>query len=181
MSASFDVVPGWQIQWQTDGTSLAIAVTGSVAAWTQLMNANAADLGMNETQFSSPNGFPDEGLALHRFRHLEHDVPQRRPADPSHRKSARQAEDPLRKVHLVSLAPKEERAVAAFDDRNLMSGEKPIHRLLIEEILQLELVDGQATVPASGRPGLATRWGAVHWAYTCTVRPTSSSSPRKAS
>ena len=28
VSASFDVVPGWQIQWQTDGTSLAIAVTG---------------------------------------------------------------------------------------------------------------------------------------------------------
>jgi hypothetical protein len=28
VSAPFDVVPGWQIQWQTDGTSLAIAVTG---------------------------------------------------------------------------------------------------------------------------------------------------------
>jgi hypothetical protein len=28
VSAPFDVVPGWQIQWQTDGSSLAIAVTG---------------------------------------------------------------------------------------------------------------------------------------------------------
>ena len=28
VSAPFDAVPDWQIQWQTDGTSLAIAVTG---------------------------------------------------------------------------------------------------------------------------------------------------------
>jgi hypothetical protein len=28
ISSPFEVVPGWQIQWQTDGASLAIAVTG---------------------------------------------------------------------------------------------------------------------------------------------------------
>jgi hypothetical protein len=28
VSEPFEVVPGWQIQWQTEGTSLAIAVTG---------------------------------------------------------------------------------------------------------------------------------------------------------
>ena len=28
VSPPFEVVPGWQIQWQTDGSSLAIAVTG---------------------------------------------------------------------------------------------------------------------------------------------------------
>lgn len=28
VSEPFEVVPGWQIRWQTDGTSLAIAVTG---------------------------------------------------------------------------------------------------------------------------------------------------------
>jgi hypothetical protein len=62
----------------------------------------------------------------------------------------------LRKVHLVCLASKEERALAAFDDGNLVTGEKAIHRRLIEQILLLELVDGEATGAASGRPCLAT-------------------------
>lgn len=41
--------------------ALAIATTGSVAGWTALMNQNATDLGMRESYFFSPNGFPDEG------------------------------------------------------------------------------------------------------------------------
>jgi D-alanyl-D-alanine carboxypeptidase (penicillin-binding protein 5/6) len=41
--------------------ALAIAATGSVANWTALMNVNAAELGMRESYFFSPNGYPDEG------------------------------------------------------------------------------------------------------------------------
>ena len=41
--------------------ALAIATTGSVAGWTALMNANAAELGMRESYFYSPNGYPDGG------------------------------------------------------------------------------------------------------------------------
>ena len=41
--------------------AIGTAVTGSVAGWTALMNANAADLGMDQSYFGSPNGFPDEG------------------------------------------------------------------------------------------------------------------------
>lgn len=41
--------------------ALAFATTGSIAGWTALMNANAADLGMSESYFYSPNGFPDGG------------------------------------------------------------------------------------------------------------------------
>ena len=84
-------------------------------------------------------------------------------------------------MHLVRLAPEKEGAVAAFDDGNLVTGEEAIDRSLIEQILLLELVDGEATGAASGRPRLATRRGATHWAYTWMVRPTSSMSPRNTS
>jgi len=41
--------------------ALGIAATGSLANWTALMNRNAAELGMNESHFHSPNGYPDQG------------------------------------------------------------------------------------------------------------------------
>lgn len=41
--------------------ALAIAATGSLDNWLALMNANAADLGMRNTHFGSPNGYPDGG------------------------------------------------------------------------------------------------------------------------
>ncbi|MCB2065392.1 MAG: D-alanyl-D-alanine carboxypeptidase [Erythrobacter sp.] len=41
--------------------ALAVAATGSLENWVALMNANAAELGMNDTHFGSANGFPDGG------------------------------------------------------------------------------------------------------------------------
>lgn len=40
---------------------LALTAAGSEAAWLDLMNANAAELGMRDTHFGTPNGWPDEG------------------------------------------------------------------------------------------------------------------------
>lgn len=41
--------------------ALAIAAVGSEEAWLKLMNQNAAELGMRNTHFGTPNGWPDEG------------------------------------------------------------------------------------------------------------------------
>jgi D-alanyl-D-alanine carboxypeptidase (penicillin-binding protein 5/6) len=41
--------------------ALALAASGSVAGWVDLMNQNAAELGMADTHFGSANGFPDQG------------------------------------------------------------------------------------------------------------------------
>jgi len=41
--------------------ALAIAATGSQDAWLKLMNEHAAELGMRNTHFGTPNGWPDEG------------------------------------------------------------------------------------------------------------------------
>lgn len=41
--------------------ALAMAATGSQQAWLALMNAHAAELGMRDTHFGTPNGWPDEG------------------------------------------------------------------------------------------------------------------------
>jgi D-alanyl-D-alanine carboxypeptidase (penicillin-binding protein 5/6) len=41
--------------------ALALAAVGSEQAWLDLMNENAAELGMNDTHFGTPNGWPDEG------------------------------------------------------------------------------------------------------------------------
>ena len=71
--------------------------------------------------------------------------------------------------------------MAAFDNGDFVRGEKAIHRRLIDRILLLELVDGEAIGAASGRPRSATWRRATHWAYACTVRPTSSRSPRNTS
>ena len=70
--------------------------------------------------------------------------------NPPHRQTTGQAQNALRKMHLVGLAAEEERAVAAFDDGNLVSRQKAIHRRLIEQILLLELIDGEAASAASG-------------------------------
>ena len=40
---------------------LSLAATGSEDEWLDLMNANAAELGMRDSHFGSPNGYPDEG------------------------------------------------------------------------------------------------------------------------
>lgn len=45
-----------------DGAAvLAEGVAGSVPAWLDLMNANAAKLGMENSRFATPNGWPDGG------------------------------------------------------------------------------------------------------------------------
>lgn len=41
--------------------ALAVAATGSVESWLDLMNANARALGMRNTHFGSANGYPDGG------------------------------------------------------------------------------------------------------------------------
>jgi D-alanyl-D-alanine carboxypeptidase (penicillin-binding protein 5/6) len=41
--------------------ALAVAAVGSQDAWLDLMNRNAAELGMENTHFGTPNGWPDEG------------------------------------------------------------------------------------------------------------------------
>ncbi|WP_340587734.1 D-alanyl-D-alanine carboxypeptidase family protein [Erythrobacter alti] len=41
--------------------AIAMASTGSLEEWLELMNANARELGMRNTHFGSPNGFPDGG------------------------------------------------------------------------------------------------------------------------
>lgn len=40
---------------------LALTAAGTQADWLELMNANAAELGMRDTHFGTPNGWPDEG------------------------------------------------------------------------------------------------------------------------
>jgi serine-type D-Ala-D-Ala carboxypeptidase (penicillin-binding protein 5/6) len=40
---------------------LAITAAGSLDGWLAMMNANAAALGMRDTHFGTPNGWPDEG------------------------------------------------------------------------------------------------------------------------
>jgi len=40
---------------------LAITAAGSLPGWLEVMNANAAELGMRDTHYGSPNGYPDEG------------------------------------------------------------------------------------------------------------------------
>ncbi len=41
--------------------ALALAATGSQEKWLPLMNENAAELGMRDTHFGTPNGWPDGG------------------------------------------------------------------------------------------------------------------------
>lgn len=41
--------------------ALALAAVGSLDKWLALMNRNAAELGMGDTHFGTPNGWPDEG------------------------------------------------------------------------------------------------------------------------
>ena len=50
--------------------ALALAATGSRSGWLALMNANARDLGMADTHFGSPNGYPDGGTTYTTARDL---------------------------------------------------------------------------------------------------------------
>ena len=43
---------------------LAEGAAGSVAGWVKLMNANARMLGMRQSHFGTPNGWPDEGATF---------------------------------------------------------------------------------------------------------------------
>ena len=43
---------------------------GTLDAWLKLMNANAAELGMRDTHFGTPNGWPDEGQTFTSARDL---------------------------------------------------------------------------------------------------------------
>lgn len=49
---------------------LALTAAGSLPAWLDLMNANAAELGMRNTHYGSPNGYPDEGRTYSSARDL---------------------------------------------------------------------------------------------------------------
>jgi len=40
---------------------LAVTATGSLDAWLGVMNSNAVELGLRDTHFGTPNGWPDEG------------------------------------------------------------------------------------------------------------------------
>ncbi|HMI33774.1 MAG TPA: hypothetical protein VK499_06595, partial [Propionibacteriaceae bacterium] len=66
------------------------------------------------------------------------------------------------------LAPEKERHVAAFDYRDIVLREEPVHRSFVDRGL-LELVDGQAIVARSRGPVPLASEGAAHCAYTCTV------------
>ncbi|HTN14894.1 MAG TPA: D-alanyl-D-alanine carboxypeptidase family protein [Sphingomonadaceae bacterium] len=43
---------------------LAQGAAGSVEKWVELMNSTAAELGMNDSHFGTPNGWPDEGATF---------------------------------------------------------------------------------------------------------------------
>ena len=115
------------------------------------------------------------------LRNPKYDVPQRGLSHSPHRQPGRQAENSLHEVHLVGLTAEEEGAVAAFDDRNFATCEETVDCRFVDRALLLELVDGEATRAASGRPIMTTPGGVTHCAYTWMVRPTSSSMPRNAS
>ncbi|NNC58877.1 MAG: D-alanyl-D-alanine carboxypeptidase [Erythrobacter sp.] len=54
-----------------DGSiALAEGAAGSVAGWVTMMNANASALGMRQSQFGTPNGWPDDGRTFTTARDL---------------------------------------------------------------------------------------------------------------
>lgn len=50
--------------------AIALEAVGSLDKWLALMNANAAQLGMRDTHFGTPNGWPDEGRTFTSARDL---------------------------------------------------------------------------------------------------------------
>lgn len=50
--------------------ALAVHCAGSLDRWTEMMNENAAFLGMKDSHFGSPNGYPDEGKTFTSARDL---------------------------------------------------------------------------------------------------------------
>ena len=57
---------------------------------------------------------------------LEHGVPQVGAVQPAQRQVIGQAEDPVDQEHLVRLAPVQERAPGALDDRDLVPGQEAV-------------------------------------------------------
>ena len=55
--------------------------------------------------------------------------------------------------------------MAAFDDGDFATRKEPVDRRFVDEAL-LQLIDGEATRAAAGRPLMATRLGVAHCAYT---------------
>jgi hypothetical protein len=100
------------------------------------------------------------------LRNPEDDVPQRGLSHSPHRQPARQAENSLGEVHLIGLTSEEEGAVAALDDRNFATCEEAVDCRFVDRAVLLELVDGEATRAASGRPIMARPSGLAHCAYT---------------
>lgn len=49
---------------------LAMIAAGSLDKWLDVMNANAAELGLRDTRFGTPNGWPDEGRTFTSARDL---------------------------------------------------------------------------------------------------------------
>ncbi|MBV7267056.1 D-alanyl-D-alanine carboxypeptidase family protein [Erythrobacter ani] len=57
-----DLIAGIANVSANDGSiALAEAYSGSVAEWTAAMNAKAREIGMKDSHFGTPNGWPDEG------------------------------------------------------------------------------------------------------------------------
>jgi hypothetical protein len=67
--------------------------------------------------------------------------------------------------YLVGLTPEQECAVAAFDEGDFATCKEPVDRRFVDEAL-LQLVDGEATRAAAGRPLMVTPRGITHCAYT---------------
>jgi hypothetical protein len=61
----------------------------------------------------------------------------------------------LGEVDLIGLTTKEKCAVAAFDDRDLLTCQEVVHSRFIDQALLLKLVDGEAARASSGRPMMA--------------------------
>ena len=62
--SSLDLLYALLLQSSNDAAvALADAVSGSIPAFVRLMNARAADLGLTDTHFASPNGLDDSGYS----------------------------------------------------------------------------------------------------------------------
>lgn len=66
-----DILTGIATVSANDGAAvLAQQAAGSSSAWTALMNANAREIGMTQSHFGTPNGWPDEGYTFTNARDL---------------------------------------------------------------------------------------------------------------
>ncbi|MEM6827361.1 MAG: D-alanyl-D-alanine carboxypeptidase family protein [Pseudomonadota bacterium] len=66
-----DILTGIATVSANDGSAvLAQQASGSISAWTAMMNANAREMGMTQSHFGTPNGWPDEGYTFTNARDL---------------------------------------------------------------------------------------------------------------